>query len=138
MGSEAFNAKTPFQRAFELVQDDNGFSLYDVAERLNYSQGFIGQIVQGGVRAPTDFIEELCDAFGLSALDRVFLDQAADASAREIVVQPVDELQAEVASVFARRLPELDIAALSQLRDMLVEPPRLVRRREDWVENDAA
>lgn len=105
-----FARLTAFGKALRNFRMDNGLSLKDMAEALDYSSPFVSAVELGKKSIPDGFVEKLRSEYDLSDAEYQNLRNLADVSAKEIKMDiakhtPKDR---DLIATFARRFEKLN------------------------------
>jgi hypothetical protein len=90
---------------------------------MGLSSAFASAVETGAKSIPSDFVQKVVAALDLTASQRVKLEEAAEASAKEIRIPLSNASRAdrEVAAMFARRFPDMPASRKADLRKLLEE-----------------
>ena len=91
--------------------------LKDMASKLNVSSAFLSAIETGKKKIPANFVDKVCEAYGLTDNERVELSHAADMSTQEmrISLEGASPAQHQVALSFAKALNGLTDDDISEI-----------------------
>lgn len=103
--------------ALRKIRLDRQELLREMAAKLNVSSAFLSAVETGKKRPPANFVKKICEAYGLSDVERNELQQAAEMSLDEVKINltGVSSAQHQAAISFAKALNGLSDEEISQI-----------------------
>jgi transcriptional regulator with XRE-family HTH domain len=112
---------TPFGIAVRKLRLDKGMRLLDLAKATDRSSAFISAIETGRKQIPDAYLLSVARAMKLTAVEIRELRRAADRTRKEVPVARLAEDQRELVAAFARKLDELPLAMMADLKKVILK-----------------
>lgn len=112
---------TPFGIAVRKLRLDKGLRLIDMAEKLGMSTAFLSAIETGRKPIPHGFVVKVARDLGWATDELALIRRAVDQTRKEVRVDDKKEEDRELIAAFARRLDEVPLATMQQLKKLLLK-----------------
>lgn len=112
---------TPFGVALRKLRIDKNMRLFDLAEKISKSAAFLSAVETGRKPIPDGFIVTLSRAMDLTAAQIRELRSAKDQTLKEVKVDHLPAERRELIAAFARRLDELPVGFLDEVRKRVLK-----------------
>lgn len=110
-----------FGKTVRKLRIDKGVTLKTMAESLNKTSAYLSAVETGRKNPTHKLVQDIAEYFGLTAIEREDLLEAAEESRSDVKLQMegFNDKQREIAAAFARQFTTLSEDELEQIRELL-------------------
>jgi transcriptional regulator with XRE-family HTH domain len=92
-----------------------------MADKLKVTSSYLSAVETGKRNIPDDWVEKICQYYGLDLIEKDALQTAADNSARAVTMDLSNMVpkRRETALLFARKFDDVDDSAIETIRKLL-------------------